>query len=511
MKLRTRWAIEIAVFLLPAIILFLAGLYWLWLNHLLWIWLVATAGIVVAAWLLSFRRTAPRQTAQQPNFPPNEGGESRNDPAWEKIEAISSRICQSHSNLGDIQFYVDTLIEVVQTVAEHYHPDQKEALLEIRIPYLLAIVEMVAKDLRVGFADNVPASHIITLNDIVRGQRLASQGLELYRLLRLAITRINPIASFIDEMKTAASTQLYSETFEDIKRSFIESYINKVGYYAIELYSGNLVLDKESLSTYIDRRTHSDLESLKQREAQLVAEPLRVLVLGQTNAGKSSLINALFGSVKAETDAIPSTEEVMPYWLERPGLGSAIMLDCEGYGRAEDGESLAKGVEAASHCDMILLVVSAVNAARSLDQKMLLEIKRTLSLNPRNKIPPVIVVLTHIDQLRPVREWEPPYNIVAPDSNKARTIRQAIDFVAKDLGIHGDQIAPVNLAPGRLYNVEEGLIPTILQQLDHAQGVRYTRCLKSFRKEDYWRRLWIQSSNAGRFIAKKGFKIFEKK
>lgn len=223
------------------------------------------------------------------------------------------------------------------------------------------------------------------------------------------------------------------------------------------------------------------------------------------------MINALFGILKAETGVIPTTEGVIPYLLERPGLESAIILDCEGYGHKESGKFFAKGLEAAMHCDIILLVISAVNAARDIDQKILQEINETISVNPRNKIPPLIVVMTHIDQLRPLREWKPPYNIADPDSLKSDMIRQAIEAIAKDLKINSDQIAAVSLAPGNIYNVEEGLIPTILQQLDHAKGIRYTRCLRDYHQEDYWRRLWTQSKNAGQFIAKKGFEVFKKK
>jgi predicted GTPase len=511
MKLKTRWVISSAFFLLPFIGLLIAGLYWLWLNHFLFIWLLVTTALSLAGWFFSFRRPASDQGLKRKETISTANREIDNDQIWQKIEAISSRVTRDNPAPGDAKFYIETVVEVIQTVAEHYHPEQKEALLEIRIPYLLAVIEMVARDLRIGFAENVPASHIITLKDVVRGRRLATQGVGLYRLLRLAINRISPIAAMMEEMTTAASSRLYSETYEDIKRSLIDTFIKKVAYYAIELYSGNLVLDKDQLTAHVDRHTRADLTDIKQREENLSAEPLRILVIGQTNAGKSSLINALFGILKAETDVIPTTEGIIPYLLERPGLESAIILDSEGYGRKESGKFFAKGLEAAMHCDMILLVISAVNAARDIDQHMLQAINETIRLNPRIKIPPVIAVVTHIDQLRPLREWKPPYNIADPDSLKSNMIRQSIDAIAKDLNINSDQIAAVSLAPGNLYNVEEGLIPTILQQLDHAKGIRYTRCLRDYHQEDYWRRLWKQSKNAGQFIAKKGFEVFEKK
>ena len=120
------------------------------------------------------------------------------------------------------------------------------------------------------------------------------------------------------------------------------------------------------------------------------------------------------------------------------------------------------------------------------------------------------MTLTHIDQLRPLREWHPPYDVMNPCSAKAEAIRLMMDAVTKELGLTIDQIAPVNLNPGFEYNVEEGLISAIFQQLWQAKQLRYLRCLKEYHKEDYWRRLWKQSTRAGQFIAKKGFSTFDK-
>jgi predicted GTPase len=160
--------------------------------------------------------------------------------------------------------------------------------------------------------------------------------------------------------------------------------------------------------------------------------------------------------------------------------------------------------------DIILLAISATNAARDPDKKMLQAIQNCFAAEDKSSLPPVVVALTHIDQLRPFKEWRPPYVVMNPSSAKAQTIRQMMDAVAKELGLNIDQIAPVNLKPGFEYNVEDGLIPAIFQQLDQARQVRYLRCLKEYHKEDHWRRLWKQSKRAGQFIAAKGLSTFDK-
>jgi hypothetical protein len=141
---------------------------------------------------------------------------------------------------------------------------------------------------------------------------------------------------------------------------------------------------------------------------------------------------------------------------------------------------------------------------------MLQTIQNCFAANGKGTLPPIVVALTHIDQLRPLREWHPPYDVMNPCSAKAQAIRTIMDVVTKELGLNIDQIAPVNLNPGFEYNVEEGLIPAIFQQLEQAKQMRYLRCLKEYHKEDYWRRLWKQSKRAGQFIAKKGFSTFDK-
>ncbi|MGZ5007312.1 MAG: GTPase [Methylobacter sp.] len=504
MKMKTRWQIHFFVITLPFSVPLAAGFYWLWLQHLLILWLAASALLGGVWWLVNQRLNRLDLALELLDISAAVEKTEQSQRAYEQIERISEARRNSNPDLAASEFYLQTLVEVTQAVAEQYYPQRKDAVLEIKLPYLLKVIEMLAQELRTGLAENVPGSHMFSVNDMIRSRRLANRGLELYRLFRIVSAGLDPVSAMVRELRILATDSLLSHSTDDIKRWLIDAYIKKIGYYAIELYSGNMVLD-DNLFANATRLSQQELDKIKHREASASAEPLRILVLGQTNAGKSSLINALFGIKKAETDVIPTTEGVTAYLLERSGLETAIILDCEGYGSDDNRCPQAKISQEISRSDIILLAVSAINAARDPDKKMLQAIRDCFELKDKNSLPPVIVALTHIDQLRPVREWQPPYDVMNPGSIKAQAIRLMMDTVTAELNLNIDQVAPVSLKPGFEYNVEEGLVPAIFQQLEQAKQVRYLRCLSEYHKQDYWRRLWRQSKRAGQYIAKKGF------
>jgi predicted secreted protein len=63
---------------------------------------------------------------------------------------------------------------------------------------------------------------------------------------------------------------------------------------------------------------------------------------------------------------------------------------------------------------------------------------------------------------------------------------------------------PVCLAPDKpVYNIDDGLMPLILEYLNAAQRVRYLRCLRQQQAESYWREWRKQALKAGQLIFKK--------
>jgi predicted GTPase len=201
---------------------------------------------------------------------------------------------------------------------------------------------------------------------------------------------------------------------------------------------------------------------------------------------------------------LPTTAEITPYLLERDGLQQAIILDSVGYGGLIHDQASSALIQEWTKVDVILIVCNATQAARQVDVQQLNAIRHYFQEQcPNQALPVIIAVITQIDRLRPVREWQPPYNIQQPNTAKAQSIRQACDAVAQELSLPQDCIVPVCLAADKqAYNIEDGLIPLIHEHLNAAQRVRYLRCLRQQQAESYWQQWRKQTLKVGRLIFK---------
>lgn len=517
---RLWWVLLFLVFVFPYVPLTLAGFAWLYERHYLWWWVGLTGSLTMVAWGLArwvrskmqarFFSRAAEGTTPDPRWSP--AGRA----AWTQIETIAARRTLVDLPLDRPEVLWDLLHEVLETVARHFRPEAKDPSLEIPVPDVLRTAELVCRDLRTAFAENVPGAHILTLGDLRKFRHLALWGREAYSayriVLRVVRLGLNPFAAALSEIRDAAADDLYNASTDQVKQWSLSFCVRKAGFYAIQLYSGQLI-DDDLLSTHRTPQTRKDAEAVETTGRQIAEEPLRILVLGQVKAGKSSLINALFGQTRAAVDVVPRTKRIDPYMVEREGIERAIVLDTAGYEEAAGDENpLAPFREAVLHADAVLLVVSARSASRAADRRLLDELRGLFQQMPDRVPPPLVVTLTHIDQLRPLADWDPPYNLTDPVRPKARQIAEAMAAVSDDLALPEHQmVVPVCLRPDRLYNVEEGLAPAIFNVMSEAQRVKYLRCLRSYHDEDYWRHLWRQTVNSGRILLRAGQQWLERR
>ncbi|MFO1357838.1 GTPase family protein [Plasticicumulans sp.] len=498
--------LAMALWALPALSLLPLGVLWLWQQQVLVFWLAATAGTGLLAWGLDRWLTARSRRlighaadGPDPDWPPSA------DAAWQQVEALAAGIDPAEWPLDDANRWLELGRRTLETVARHYHPRAEQPLWELTVPHLLLIIERASRKLGHTVVAHVPFSHQLTIGRVLalnRWRTVAGRAWNLYRAGRMVL---NPANAVLGEVWTALRDRAFGNAQQELQGWLLREYVLETGRYAIELYSGRLRLDEAP-----ELPSAPDIVVTEQR-AQAPVEPLRILVLGQTNAGKSSLVNALFdlGEAAADgrhalVDALPATGAVTPYRLTRAGLTAALVFDTPGLdGLDVDDEGLNEAIASA---DLVLWTVAAHRADRAVDRERLDALRHAFSLRPERRPPPVLVPLTHIDRLRPFAEWAPPYDLAHPDGEdahaaKTRNILTALAAVAHDLAVPPADVVPVCLAPGRLYNVADTLWSAILARQTDADRARSLRCLASGRRAEDWKLLRRQLGNAGRYLA----------
>ncbi len=495
-----RWRLlALLLWALPVVALLLLGTLWLWQSQALLYWLIAMVlcggtGYGLQAWLVRRDRKllAAAATEPDPSWPP------RAEDAWAAVEALAGQTEPEAWPLSDGGRLWLLGRNALDAVARHYHPRVERPLLELTVPHTLLIIERASRDLRRDVTEHLPFSHRLTIGDLLRVWRWKDSTERLVNIYRAGRLVINPLEALVSELGGLARGRAYRDVWVETQRWLLREYVRKVGYYAIDLYSGRLPLTEGEPTAAPTPDSRRALEQAGEAAAA-TGEPLRIVVLGRANAGKSSLINALFGRLTAAADVLPDTTAALtPYRLEREGLTAALIFDTPGCDtELLDDKTLRKTVLEA---DLLLWVCAAPRPDRRLERERLDAARAWLAARPDRRPPPLVVAVSHIDLLRPPREWQPPYDLVNPQGPKAENIRAAVAAVATDLATPIASVIPVCLAENRVYNVDDALWAAILAQQNEAGRVRLLRCLEERKRVENWTLLGRQLANAGRFL-----------
>ncbi len=500
-SLYVRGAMLGVAFLLPTLSLVIFGSIWLWQTGYLVHWALAACmvtAVIYTVQLTGLRRfeKAGSPPPAEPEALPDESWTPQEKVAWDEVVEISKSVVPSELDSPEAVFELGK--RTVETVARRMHPGEKEPLLRFTVPEALALIERVSGELRPFFRENVPLGDQITVGQFMKlyGWRglidYAERAYDLWRIVRL----LNPVTAATHEIREQFSRRMYEIGREHIIRKLAERYIEEVGRAAIDLYSGRLRVTAEELERHITAETERDQAEMAAR----TAEPLRLLVAGQVNAGKSSLVNALSEEVHAAVDTLPATPAFQAYELRREGLPAALIIDSPGLqGGAEE---IAQLIEAASQSDLIVWVADASRADRENDRAALEAVRQYFADHPNRRRPPMMLVLSHVDRLRPFQDWEPPYDIDLAERPKAKSIRAAMEAIGADLGFSIDDIIPACLDESvGLYNID-AVWSRIAALLPEAQRANLVRRLGGIQGKFDWGRLWKQARNAGRVISR---------
>src|SRR5262249_6132533 len=156
---------------------------------------------------------------------------------------------------------------------------------------------------------------------------------------------------------------------------------------SIELYAGRLALSDEEVRAARERDIADTVGPIA---------PVRIVLIGQVNAGKSSLLNALAQETRCAVGPLPTTSRAAEYLLELEGHPTVTLVDMPGVDERE--ESAAELRAQVERADLIMWVASATQPARGPDRKRLDEIRAWAGAQLARRPPPVLLALTHIDE-----------------------------------------------------------------------------------------------------------------
>ena len=193
------------------------------------------------------------------------------------------------------------------------------------------------------------------------------------------------------------------------------------------------------------------------------ARPARIAIVGRRGAGKSSLINALFGELRAEVGDYKSQTGTGQWYLFENDLGGIDILDTRGLGESDRPEEdiaadtpLEEVKKAVAHkCpDVIMFLCKGKEVGSRIDEDLeqLLQLKNDIYELHQYDVP-IVGIVTQVDELAPVSNSEPPYDHPKKVENINATVEMLENKLAETI------TKPVKVIPISAYmEFEEGVM-----------------------------------------------------
>lgn len=384
----------------------------------------------------------------------------------------------------DWQTFWQRCQELVVAIAHVYHPEVKYPLLDIYVPQAYALIRGTVDDLDQWMQKLSPA-----LNQVTIGQ--AYQAYEVYRKLEPSARKLwqawnwaqwllNPAVAVARRASQRYSNQANQQLLVNLSQLLREAALRNLCRQAIALYSGSTppVSESSSTPTLTKAKTQTLREILAQAEPVEAIEqkPVNILLAGRTGAGKSSLINTLFQAERAAVDVLPSTDRIGNYHWQTSTVETLTLWDTPGYEQVNRAELRELVLDYAKTADLLLLVTPTLDPALQMDVDFLKDIKAEIASLP------AIAVVTQVDRLRPIREWEPPYNWQWGDRPKEIAIREATEYRAQRLSDFCNLVLPVvtgDIKTGRAAWGVDALSLALVEAIAPAKQLRLARFLRN--------------------------------
>ncbi|WP_448525304.1 GTPase family protein [Parathermosynechococcus lividus] len=457
-------AIALLVLIAASIQIHAWGLSWLWavvvVLLILWRW-------GVAHWLV--------ETQATPALPELLNGGDRTAQDQQALQILQDILAKSRDDVPPWENWLlfwQRAHTLVNGIAHVYYPNSQRPLLHIYVPQAYRLLRDTVEDVDRWLQTLDPILSRVTVGQAVRAYELSRQWAPAARwgvtAWQLSQWLLNPSVALTNTLTQGQQQKANQALVANLGLTLREQTLKALGLRAIALYSGavpSLDLPSPSLQT----GTLQDIleETLPLTRAE--TDPVNVFLVGRTGAGKSSLINSLFAAPTADVSPLPNTAEIRQYrWQE-----DLMLWDTPGYEDIQGADIQARLRQLLPRMDVVLLLTPALDPALAPDLVALDIIRQQVADLP------IVVVVTQVDRLRPLREWDPPYDWQRGSRAKEVSIREAVAYRQQQFASYTPHLFPiVNVTDERRAWGLPELSNAVLRLVNPAKQIRMARWLK---------------------------------
>lgn len=453
-----------------------------------WVWAVFLVLFVGWRWLLNRWLHSPALAevetalaeleAEAAALTPSMTGSDRHQQAQRELQRILQAAREDLPPWEDWQTFWQRCQTLVAAVARVYHPDVKRPLLNVYIPQAYGLIRGTVEDVDRWMHKLSPALNQMTVGQAVEAyelyQKLEPATRTALKIWNWSMWVLNPAAALARTATRRYTNTANQQLLANLGQILREQALTALGTRAIALYSGEAVPVLEPAPALPQRQTQRLRDLLVQAEdPELDQKPVRLLLMGRTGAGKSSLINTLFMAERATVDLLPTTVQFQEYRWQAATGEALVLIDAPGY--EQIGANYRNQLlDQAAIADALILVTPAPDPALEMDRELLRAAQAEVSEQP------VIAVVTQVDRLRPLREWQPPYDWQRGERPKERSIREAVAYRQEMLGDLCSVILPV-VNRSEQQRPAWGLEPLAQALLEHIEPAKQLRLARFLR------------------------------